>query len=134
MQKIRLLHHFALEIFDLKILLFDWPRTFWPHLRNQSFRRIWHLFKHTAININFHYSPNWEKIKELRKKHKFSHIIKGPLGLPYFPNFGWKTLFSKNLALSCTTPHGTLTSCWAPEKTQEPIQGKRPNRSMESLI
>ena len=34
--------------------------------------------------------------------------------------------FSKNLALSCTTPHGPLTPSWVPKKTKEPIPRKLP--------
>ena len=70
-------------------------------------------------NTNFQYRPNREKIKDLRKKLNFPILSKNPrLG---------KTLFSKNLALSCTTPHGSLTPCWVSEKTKEPIPRKLPN-------
>ena len=54
-------------------------------------------------STNFQYRPNREKIKDLRKKLNFPILSKNPrLG---------KTLFSKNLALSCTTPHEPLTPC-----------------------
>ena len=48
-------------------------------------------------------------------------------------NFWMKTTktslsFSKNLALSCTTPHGPLTPSWVPKKTKEPIPRKLPKR------
>ena len=78
-------------------------------------------------NINFHYRPNGEKIKELRKKLNFPINLKNPrLGL--FSHFWGKTLFSRNLPLSCTTPQGPLTPCSVPEKTKEPIPRKLQNR------
>ena len=80
-------------------------------------------------NMNFHYRPNWEKIKKLRKKAKLSYIyIQRTLGLTYFPILGQNIFFFFNLALSCTTRHGPLTPCWVPEKTKEPIRRKLPNR------
>ena len=66
-------------------------------------------------NINFNFSPNWEKIKELRKNSNFPIHSKIPrLGL--FSRF-WGG-----------TSHEPLTPCWVSEKTKEPIQRKLPNR------
>ena len=53
MQKVRLFHHFALEIFDLKIRQSDWPRAFWAISEEPEFTLISDLFKHTVIDINF---------------------------------------------------------------------------------
>ena len=60
---------------------------------------------------------NWEKIPIHSKNPR--------LGL--FSPF-WGKTFSKNLALSCTTPHGPLTPCWVPGKTKEPIPKTLPKR------
>ena len=85
-------------------------------------------------NINFHYRPNRGKIKELKKKPKHSYIqIQRTLGLPYFPHFRPKHCFQK-IWLSCTTRHRSLTPCWVPEKTKEPIRRKLPNRRTADLI
>ena len=66
-------------------------------------------------NINFNFSPYWEKIKELRKNPNFPIHSKIPrLGL--FSRF-WGG-----------TSHEPLTPCWVSEKTKEPIQRKLPNR------
>ena len=115
------------DIVDLKILQSDWSEAFWLISQAPEFFQIWDLSKHTVININFHYRPNGEKIKELRKKLNFPINLKNPrLGL--FSHFWGKTLFSRNLPLSCTTPQGPLTPCWVPEKTKEPIPRKLQNR------
>ena len=53
MQKIRLFHHFILEIVDLKILQPDWPRAFWPLSQEPDFSKVRDLCKNTALNINF---------------------------------------------------------------------------------
>ena len=50
------------DIVDLKVLQPYWPRAFWPISHKPEFFQIWDLSKHTAININFHYRPDWEKI------------------------------------------------------------------------
>ena len=56
-----------------------------------------------------------KKIKNWEKNWTFLYIQR-TLGLAYFPHFGGKTFFSKNLALSYTAPHGPLTPSWVPEK------------------
>ena len=61
-QKVKLFHHFALEIFDLKIPQSDWSRAFRFIYQETEFLEIWDLLKHKTININFHYRTNWEKI------------------------------------------------------------------------
>ena len=65
---------------------------------------------------------NWEK------KRIFLYIPIHFPGLGFFPQFGGKTWFSRNLALSYTTPPGPLTLCWVPEKTKEPIPRKLLNK------
>ena len=46
------------DIFDLKILSSDWPKTFWSLYQDQDFSQIWHLCRNIVNNINFHYRPN----------------------------------------------------------------------------
>ena len=62
---------------------------------------------------------------------KFSNKFKKPYFWPVFPIFGEKHFFSKNQALSHTTPHGPLTPCRVSEKTNEPIPRKLPDRRTE---
>ena len=99
------------------------------HISEPEFSQIWNSFKHTAITIiqTFIIDQIEKKLKNWEKNSTFLYIQK-TLGLNYFPHFGGKTLFSKNLALWCTTPHGPLKPCWVPEKTKEPIPRKLPNR------
>ena len=128
MQKVRLFHHVALEIFDLKILQSDWSKAFWTIYQEPEFPQIWDLFIDTVINTNFHYRPNWEKIK-----NQIFLYIKRTLGVAYFPNFSGKT-FPKNLALSSTTTHGPLTPCWVPEKIRSQFQENVQTEGLKDFI
>ena len=93
---------------------------FGPYLWNQNFPNMKFVQAYSNYsNTNSHYRPNWEKIKELRKKNNFRTLV-----LAYFRHLGGKTLFSQNLALSFTTLHGPQTPCWVIEKTKEPIPRK----------
>ena len=40
MQQIKLFHHFALEMFDLKILQSDWPRVSWAISQKPEFLQV----------------------------------------------------------------------------------------------
>ena len=72
---------FELVLKGLKILQSDWAWAFF---------QIWDLSKHTAININFHYRLNCEKINLI-----FLYIQKA-LGLAYFaPFWGQKYYFQQ---------------------------------------
>ena len=55
---------------------------------------------------------------------------KNPIFGPFPPHI-WGKKFSKNLALSRTTPYGHLIPCLVSEKTNEPIARKRPDRKTE---
>ena len=118
--------HFYSPAIDWKILQSDWPRV-WaisdvPIFPNMKFVQAYNNYS----IINFHYRPNWEKNKELRKKKTFLYIQR-ILGLAYFPHFWGKTLFSKNLAVmhnTTWTPNIMLSS----RKTKEPIPRQIPNR------
>ena len=62
MQKIRLFHHFILDLkVDLKILQSDWLRRFWAISQEQEFFQVWGLCKNTAVNIKHLCKPNSEK-------------------------------------------------------------------------
>ena len=63
----------------------------------------------------------------MRKKLNLPIHSKNP-GRRIFSHFACKTWFSKDLALSCTTPHGPLTPCWVSEKTKKSIPRKFLNR------
>ena len=49
---------------DLKILQSDWSQAFWPISQEPDFSQVWDLCKNTAVNINFLYRPNSEKIND----------------------------------------------------------------------
>ena len=85
MQKIRLFHHFALEIFALKILQSDWLRGFRAISHEPKCPQIWDLFKHTAININFHYRQ--------KMITKLSYTFKEPSAWPFW---GQNIIFKKS--------------------------------------
>ena len=51
MQKIRLFHHFALEMFDLKIPKSNWTQAFWVISQELEFPQILDLFKHIAFTV-----------------------------------------------------------------------------------
>ena len=55
-------HHVVLDIVNLKILQSDWLTALWPISQEPDFSKLWDLCKNTAININFLYRPNSEKI------------------------------------------------------------------------
>ena len=96
--------------------------------RNQNFPK-YEIYSGMQQLIQTFISERIEKkMKELRKKNCILLYIQRTLGLAYFPHFEGKTLFSKDLTLSFTTPHGPLTPCWVPEKTREAIPRKIPNR------
>ena len=81
-------------------------------------------------NTSSHWRPNWEKIKELRKKLNFPiHSKNHRLGL-ISPFLGQNIIFKISGSV-CSTLHEHLTSCWLPEKTKEPISIKLPNRKTE---
>ena len=69
-------------------------------------------------NIFFIIGQIDKKIKNWEKK----------LNFPIHSHFGGKTWFSKNVAVSYTTPHGPLTPGSVPEKTNESIPRKCLNR------
>ena len=96
---------------DLKILRSDWLRAFWPICQEPDFSQVWDLCQNTAVNINFLYKPNSEKLMT-----KFSNKFIKPYFWPIFPISRAKIFFPKNPALSCTTPHWPLTPCWISEK------------------
>ena len=103
------------DLVNLKILKSDWPRGFWLIvISGIRLLQIWDLCKHTANNMNFHYRPKSEKIIN---DQFFQSIQKNV----FLAHFGAKILFSKNPALSCTKPHGLLTTCCVPENTNDPI-------------
>ena len=58
---------------------------------------------------------------------KFKNPFFGPF-LVYFPNFGGKSLFLRNPALSRTTSYGFLEPSQNLEKTNDTIPRKCPNR------
>ena len=60
------------DIVDLKILLSDLPRTFYPISKEADFLQVWALHSSIANNSNFHYKPNLEKLmtKSLNKFKK----------------------------------------------------------------
>ena len=115
----------------------DWLKspTIWlaksilGHISGTRIFRIWYLFKHTGITIiqTFIIDQIKKKLKNWEKKLNFP-ILQRTQGFAHFPHFWIKTLFSKNLAPSCTTPHGLLTPYWVRKKTKEPIPKKLPNR------
>ena len=105
MQKNQTFSSFCSREVALKTLQSDWPKAFWPISQKPGSPLIWDLFKHITIIINFHYRPNWKK----KIMTKFSYTFKEPQA---WPILGAKTLFSKNLTLSSTTPHGSQTPCW----------------------
>ena len=115
---------YSRNIFDLKILQSDWLRAFWAIYQELEFSQIWDLSKHRVININF-------IIDQIEKKliTKFACTSQRTLDLVCFPHFRDKILFSKNLAMSCTTPHGHLTPCWFQEKTKELVSRKLLDRT-----
>ena len=49
---------------------------------SEFFDEIWNMKIVQAYsnygNISFHYRPNWEKVKELKKKTKLSYTFKEP--------------------------------------------------------
>ena len=55
------------DMVDLKILQFDWLRTFWPISQEQKFFQIWDLGRNTTKNISFHYRTNSIKMKDAPK-------------------------------------------------------------------
>ena len=110
------------DIVDLKILRSDWLRAFWPIAQEPDFSQIQDLCKNTA-NINFHYTPNSEKLM-----NKFSVSLKNPIFSPFSQSFGQNFFSKKNLAV-------THSSIWAPKttlsfkkKTNDPIPRKHPDR------
>ena len=52
------------DIFDQKILQFDWPRTFWSISQEPDFSIAWNLRRNLAKNINFHKIPTSGKIND----------------------------------------------------------------------
>ena len=46
------------EIFDLKVLQFEWLRAFWTISHEQQFFHIEDLYRKTTNNVNFHYRAN----------------------------------------------------------------------------
>ena len=65
---------------------------------------------------------------------KFSNKFKKPYFWPIFPIFWAKIFFSKNSALSRTTPHSPLTPCYVSEKTNELIPRKFPDGRTEGWM
>ena len=55
------------DMVDLKILQFDWLRTFWPISQEQKFFQILDLGRNTTKNISFHYRTNSIKMKDAPK-------------------------------------------------------------------
>ena len=51
MQKIRLFHHFALEMFDLEIPKSNWTQAFWVISQELQFPQILDLLKHIAFTV-----------------------------------------------------------------------------------
>ena len=65
----------------------DWPRAFWPISQEPDFPQVWDLCKNTAVNINFLYRPNSEKLMT-----KFSNKFKKP---NFGPFLGQENFFPK---------------------------------------
>ena len=112
----RLLHRFALEKVAWKILHSDWLRAFWPVSQEQDFCQIWDLCRNKAYDINFHYRTYSVKINDF-----------GP-----FPQF-WeqKLFFQKKPVLQWTNSWGFPTPCQNSGKTNDPVQGKCPDRQKD---
>ena len=106
---------------DFTILQSYWPEGFWPISQVPKLFKIWDFTKHTVININFHYRPNW------KKKLNFSIHSKNPR-LVLFSTFWGQKYFFQKMLLSCTTPYGLLTLFWAPQKAKAWISSKLADR------
>ena len=57
---------YSRDVVDLKILQFDWLKTFWHISQESEFSQIWDLCWNTANNTNFHYRTNSVKINDQR--------------------------------------------------------------------
>ena len=109
---------------DFTILQFYWPAGFWPISQVPKLFKILDFTKHTAININFHYRPNW------KKKLNFSIHLKNPRLVLFSPFWRQKYYFQKML-LSCKTLYGLLTLFWAPQKAKAWISRKLADRKTD---
>ena len=87
--------------------LIGWEH-FGPYLRNKNFPKYW-ICAGTQLT-------------------KFFNKFKKPCFWPIFPNFGTKTFFLENPALSCTTSYGFLALCQNSEKTNDTIPRKHQDR------
>ena len=101
MQKINLFHHFVLRHSWFKNPAVWLAKSILAHI--SEFSQIWSLPKHTAIDIFFHYRPNWGKINNL-----IFLYIQRTLGLAYFPHFGGKIIIFEK---SGSVMHNTM---WSP--------------------
>ena len=111
MQKMRLFHWFVLEIWLIKgsCNLTGWEH-FGPYLRNKNFPKYGICCRNIANYINFHYRTNSVKINDkFFNKLKKKPVFFGPF-LVHFPNFGDKTFFLENLAVT----HNLI---WIPSTT-----------------
>ena len=52
------------DMFDQKILQFDWLRTYRSIFQEQKFSQIWDLSRSTGNNANFHYRTNSVKTND----------------------------------------------------------------------
>ena len=116
------------DIFDLKILQFDWPGAFRSIPQEPDFSQIWDLCRNIVNNTNFHY----RLIQENLFKNVFN-ILKKKLFLTHFPYFqGKKNCLHKNLALPSTTSYGFLTLCLNLETTNDITPRKTLNTRRDS--
>ena len=77
------------------------------------FPKVWDLCKNAAINIKFRYSPNLGKKSMATFSSEFKKLNFWPIFRPFW---GHKKFSCKNLGLSRSTPHGSLTPCWVSGK------------------
>ena len=119
MQKIRLFHHFLLELQLIqKSCNLIGREHFGPYLRNQIFAKYGICAGTQQLIENFFIDQIQKKLKT-----KFSNKFKKPYFWSIFPVFGAKNFFPKNPVLSRTTPYGPLTPCLVSGKTNE-MEGK----------
>ena len=80
------------DMFDWKILQFDWLKTFWPISHELKFSQIWNLCRNTENNINFHCGTKSVKIND-NNFQKFKKPCFWPIFGP-FSQFWEQNFFS----------------------------------------
>ena len=112
-----------------KILQSDWPRAFWAISQEPEFSQVWNLFKDRRITVIQAFIIDHTDKKQRTKKKNWTFVyIQRTLDLAYFPHFGGKVLFWKNLAVIRNTTWTPNTMLSSRKKTKEPIPWKLLNR------